>query len=460
MRFTEFLESVMQDLHYAARGLIRRPAFTTVAVLTLAIGVGATTAIYSAVNVLLLRPLPYARPDELMKLSLVVPARDDQPQRDGMVWSYPKYTVFRDAQHVFSDLAIYSNVQVTLTSGDVERIPAEYVSATLFARAWARAVARPRFRPVDRRARRRPEPDDHLVRALATALQRRSVDRRTYDRHRPTGVDDHRRWAARFPRAVRPGGRAHAGDHPTRGRVGAAAEPLALARRAPRARCGGGPSGARDGRARSASERGRSRQVQQGAVGSQGVAVERFAARAGGQAISPRPVRRRRTGVAHRVRQRGEPAARTRERAQPRDGRESRHRCRPFAAHSTSAHRESAARLPRRGGKPRRRVGGRARARHDRSVDDAPRGARRQHGRRRSLLGDLARLERARVRARRFARRRSAVRPRSRARRRARFDDRRPQGGSRATRWRRYGPTHARRRRGGARSRAARRDPV
>jgi len=129
MRFTEFLESVMQDLHYAARGLIRRPAFTTVAVLTLAIGVGATTAIYSAVNVLLLRPLPYARPDELMKLSLVVPSRGDEPQRDGMVWSYPKYTVFRDAQHVFSDLAIYSNVQVTLTSGDVERIPAEYVSA-------------------------------------------------------------------------------------------------------------------------------------------------------------------------------------------------------------------------------------------------------------------------------------------------------------------------------------------
>ena len=130
MRFSEFLESVMQDLHYAARGLIRRPAFTTVAVLTLAIGVGATTAIYSAVNVLLLRPLPYARPDELMKISLTVPARGDQPRREGMVWSYPKYVVFRDAQRVYSDLAIYSNAQVTLTSGDAERIPAEYVSAS------------------------------------------------------------------------------------------------------------------------------------------------------------------------------------------------------------------------------------------------------------------------------------------------------------------------------------------
>jgi ElaB/YqjD/DUF883 family membrane-anchored ribosome-binding protein len=66
MRVVEFFESVMQDVRYAARGLARRPAFTAVAVLTLAIGVGATTAIFSAVNVLLLRPLPYARPNELM----------------------------------------------------------------------------------------------------------------------------------------------------------------------------------------------------------------------------------------------------------------------------------------------------------------------------------------------------------------------------------------------------------
>jgi ElaB/YqjD/DUF883 family membrane-anchored ribosome-binding protein len=66
MRVVDFVESVMQDVRYGARGLARRPGFTAVAVLTLAIGIGATTAIFSAVNVLLLRPLPYARPDELM----------------------------------------------------------------------------------------------------------------------------------------------------------------------------------------------------------------------------------------------------------------------------------------------------------------------------------------------------------------------------------------------------------
>ena len=71
MRVVEFVESVMQDVRYAARGLARRPVFTAVAVLTLAIGVGATTAIFSAVNALIWRPLPYGRPDELMKVSLV-----------------------------------------------------------------------------------------------------------------------------------------------------------------------------------------------------------------------------------------------------------------------------------------------------------------------------------------------------------------------------------------------------
>jgi putative ABC transport system permease protein len=68
MRISEFFESVMQDLRYAARGLVRRPGFTVVAVLTLAIGVGATTAIYSVIDATLLHPLPYPNPDELIHI--------------------------------------------------------------------------------------------------------------------------------------------------------------------------------------------------------------------------------------------------------------------------------------------------------------------------------------------------------------------------------------------------------
>ncbi|HXD49094.1 MAG TPA: ABC transporter permease, partial [Gemmatimonadaceae bacterium] len=130
MRFSEFVESVWQDVGYAARGLVRRPAFTIVAVATLAIGVGGTTAIFSAVDALLLRPLPYPNPDELMKVSLVTPPRPTMPSMDDMVWSYPKFTAFRDAQHVFRDLALYAGWQATITSGDVERATIEYVGAT------------------------------------------------------------------------------------------------------------------------------------------------------------------------------------------------------------------------------------------------------------------------------------------------------------------------------------------
>src|SRR5437879_457498 len=98
LRFSEYIDDFAQDVRYAARGLVRRPAFTAVAVLTLAIGIGATTAIFSAVDVLLLRPLPFARPNELMKLALVAPDMGRLTGNDKMVWSYPKYVAFRDAQ--------------------------------------------------------------------------------------------------------------------------------------------------------------------------------------------------------------------------------------------------------------------------------------------------------------------------------------------------------------------------
>jgi len=130
MRVVEFFESVMQDVRYAARGLARRPAFTAVAVLTLAIGVGATTAIFSAVNVLILRPLPYTRPDELMKVSLVLPAEGARPSLT-LGFAYPTYTSFRTTQRSFSDFAAYAPAPwITLTSGDVERLGGEYVSAS------------------------------------------------------------------------------------------------------------------------------------------------------------------------------------------------------------------------------------------------------------------------------------------------------------------------------------------
>ena len=132
MRFHEQVETFAQDVRYAARGLARRPAFTAIAVITLAIGIGATTSIFSAVNVLLLRSLPYARPSELMQVSMITPSGNGRPGRDDMVWSYPKYITFRDAQRSFSELSLYTAQQYTITSGDVELIRGEATGATYF----------------------------------------------------------------------------------------------------------------------------------------------------------------------------------------------------------------------------------------------------------------------------------------------------------------------------------------
>lgn len=130
MSLIEWIESIAQDVRYAVRGLVRRPVFTAIAVATLAVGIGATTAIFSAVNALLLRPLPYPHPDELMKISVVMPGRGDRPTNYDQQWSYPKFRFFREAQRAFSELALYEDIQTTLTDGDAERVNAERVGAT------------------------------------------------------------------------------------------------------------------------------------------------------------------------------------------------------------------------------------------------------------------------------------------------------------------------------------------
>jgi len=147
MQLSDFIESLWQDVRYAARGLVRRPAFTLVAVLTLAIGIGATTAIFSAVNVMMLRALPYARPDELMSASLTVPARGGLPAVSQMPWSYPKFVYFRDHQQTFSELAAFSGQSAVITSGDAERLSGESVSASYLRTLGLRPIVGRDFDP-------------------------------------------------------------------------------------------------------------------------------------------------------------------------------------------------------------------------------------------------------------------------------------------------------------------------
>ena len=91
------METLLRDIRYAIRSLLKRPGFTAIAVITLALGVGANTAVFSVINALLLRPLPAERPDELFAVS-----RGDGAAPTA---SYPDYLYYRDQNQVFSGLA-------------------------------------------------------------------------------------------------------------------------------------------------------------------------------------------------------------------------------------------------------------------------------------------------------------------------------------------------------------------
>jgi len=122
-----FFDTARQDVRFALRSFARTPGFTAVAVLTLAVGIGANTAIFSAVNAMLLRPLPFAEPERLMQVNLTVPPRGDVPAKDDAPWSLPKYAVFKKAQTIFEDLSLWAATQGTIRVGtDAERSWFEY----------------------------------------------------------------------------------------------------------------------------------------------------------------------------------------------------------------------------------------------------------------------------------------------------------------------------------------------
>ena len=123
----------MYDVRYALRSLRKAPGFSLIAVITLAIGIGANTAIFSVVNAVVLRRLPFERPHELMRLYLLMPPRSPGEAPLDMFWSFPKYELLRETQDVFSDLATFRRYDYTLTGVDIpERVSGEVVGASYF----------------------------------------------------------------------------------------------------------------------------------------------------------------------------------------------------------------------------------------------------------------------------------------------------------------------------------------
>src|SRR5690242_15868730 len=122
-----WLEDIFQDLRYGLRQLHRNPGFTTVAVLTLALGIGANTAMFSVIDAVLLRPLPYAQPSQLVSVQQRV------SHGVSSYVSYPNFSDWRSQNHVFSSMAAYRETNFTLTgSGEPVQLPGEIVTWEIF----------------------------------------------------------------------------------------------------------------------------------------------------------------------------------------------------------------------------------------------------------------------------------------------------------------------------------------
>src|SRR5215217_6815837 len=120
-RGTRWLWDLLQDLRYGVRILAKHPGFTAVAVFTLALGIGANTAIFSVVNELLLRPLPYKDADRLVMLWEISPKGNHQNPT-----SPSNFRSWREQSTTFEGMAAFSDQRLSLTgAGDPEEIPVQ-----------------------------------------------------------------------------------------------------------------------------------------------------------------------------------------------------------------------------------------------------------------------------------------------------------------------------------------------
>ncbi len=138
------METFWQDIRYGIRLLLKAPSFSIVATIALALGIGANTAIFSVVNAVLLKPLPFANSDQLMIVWETDSARGSQRSSA----SYPNFADWRDQNHVFEHMASYYNNDFIMTGrGESARLQGAVVNADLFPLLGAAPSLGRGFRP-------------------------------------------------------------------------------------------------------------------------------------------------------------------------------------------------------------------------------------------------------------------------------------------------------------------------
>jgi len=138
------LENLIRDLRFAARMLLRNPGFSAVAVLTLGLGIGANTAIFSVVDAVLLRPLPFPQPERLV----LVWATDAESGRTEDVTSYPNFADWRARSRSFEKMAAFTTRKMTIADKErTERVAAVQATPGLFEMLGVTPALGRTFRP-------------------------------------------------------------------------------------------------------------------------------------------------------------------------------------------------------------------------------------------------------------------------------------------------------------------------
>ena len=121
------MTGMLQDLRYAVRQFIKTPGLTILVIVTIGLGVGANTALFSVVNGVLLSPLPYPEPDQLVAL------RESKPNFEWGTVPYPKFRDWQKDNHTFSKMAVWRSYAFSLTGvGEAEQVNAHLVSSDFF----------------------------------------------------------------------------------------------------------------------------------------------------------------------------------------------------------------------------------------------------------------------------------------------------------------------------------------
>ena len=215
------MDSLLRDLKFSARSLLKRPALTIIAIVTLAIGIGANSAIFSTINALLLKPLPFPDPERIVALWDKVPSRGVERNEVAVA----NYLDWRAQNKTFEQLGLYRWWSTNLTGSDSpERVQGFLVTANFLDIVGVKPMLGSRFFRGREPARQRRRSAAHLQ-LVATSLRRRSEHCQQDDRDQRHYAHRHRRDAAGLQLSQGRGDLCAARDHSG---VGAAAAAITV----------------------------------------------------------------------------------------------------------------------------------------------------------------------------------------------------------------------------------------